>query len=164
MSLHTAARIRAALVLILLLAACNLVVTNAPEQAAFATPQPIGDGQAQVQVNVVTATPPAVLPTVTPAGGVGQVIPVTVAPGTGTVQPAPAAPTTSNAVDWLITMVLVPAWNFLYTLFMRSVGTLFDFAGARGGVFAQVLCCIVPFIVALVLAVRYFFYGRRLRI
>jgi hypothetical protein len=144
------------LMLLLVLAACNLVSISAQQPASFATPPPAGGED--VQINIVTATPGAIQVTATPFGVVVNPTPVS-----GSVQTSPALPSSSgNAVDWLINAVILPAWNFLYTLFMRSVGSLFDFAGARGGVFAQVLCCIVPIVIAAVLLARYFMRGRQL--
>jgi hypothetical protein len=150
---YVTARATAALLLLLVLVACNLEANPAPEP----TPQTAANGE-EVQINIITATPAPVLVTATPLTVAGNAT-----PASGVVLTTPPVPASSgNAVDWLINSVVIPAWNFLYTFFMRSVGSLFDLAGAQGGVFAQVLCCIVPILVAVVLLARYFIRGREL--
>jgi len=48
------------------------------------------------------------------------------------------SPTSQNAIEAFINNLIVPAWNFFYTFFLEGLGTLWVFAGARGGAFAQV--------------------------
>lgn len=132
----------------LALAGCNLSSIEAPTPTPFPTARPLDNGQevpALGQVTFVTATPFGNPP---PAGGI--VVP--------TVQPTgPGA----NAADWIINVVVLPAWNFLYTFGMQAFGSLWIFAGAQGGVFAQGLCCVVPAILAVVFVVRWAIWGRR---
>lgn len=56
-------------------------------------------------------------------------------------QPPPAS---QNAIEAFVNNLIVPAWNFLYTFVLEGVSTLWLFAGARGGAFAQFFCCIGP--------------------
>ena len=69
--------------------------------------------------------------------------------------PQPPA-TSQNAIEAFVNNLLVPAWNFLYTFILEGVSTLWLFAGARGGVIAQLFCCIAPFILGLVVVVLRF--------
>ena len=54
------------------------------------------------------------------------------------------SPTSQNAIEAFVNNLIVPVWNFVYTFFLEGLGTLWVFAGARGGAFAQVFCCITP--------------------
>ncbi len=132
---------RLAAVLLLLLAGCNLTIVTDPSEPTIAP-----------QINFVTATPPPSFITATPFG---NPVVATVVPGSPTVPP-PA----SNAADWFINNVVLPVWNFLYTFVLDAVGTLWNFAGARGGLIAQVACCIIPGILAVLGVIRYFLWGR----
>lgn len=58
-------------------------------------------------------------------------------------QPEPPAES-QNAIDVFVNNFLIPIWNFLYTFVSEGVTSLWVFAGARGGAFAQVFCCIAP--------------------
>lgn len=132
------------ILLIVLLAGCNLdtsvSVTLAPSPTPFPSPTPL---------IALTPTPdPALLMTPIPA----QVL---------LENPEPA-PQTETAIDAFVNNILIPAWNFVYTLFLDSLGSLWVFAGARGGIFAQVVCCVAPVIVVLgALYVRFRFWRRR---
>ena len=67
----------------------------------------------------------------------------------------------ANAADWIINVVVLPAWNFLYNFGMQAFGSLWNVAGIQGGVIAQGLCCVIPAILAIVFAVRWAIWGRR---
>lgn len=54
---------------------------------------------------------------------------------------------TENIVEALINRVLIPAWNFLYTFLTGAVVSLWDFAGLRGGLTAQIVFCLIPGII-----------------
>ena len=54
---------------------------------------------------------------------------------------------TENIVEALINRVLIPAWNFIYTFLTGSIVSLWDFAGLRGGLTAQLIFCLIPGIV-----------------
>jgi len=77
--------------------------------------------------------------------------------------PAPSA-TSQNAIEAFVNNLIVPLWNFLYTFFVQGLATLWVFAGARGGAFAQVFCCITPAILlagVVALRLRLFRWWRR---
>jgi hypothetical protein len=63
--------------------------------------------------------------------------------------PAPSA-TSQNAIEVVVNNIIIPTWNFIYTFILEGISTLWLFAGARGGGFAQVGCCVVPFFAAIV--------------
>ncbi|MFO7323408.1 MAG: hypothetical protein DIU68_016885 [Chloroflexota bacterium] len=133
--------------LIVLVTACNLTAITAPTPTPFPTPVPLGEAQSP-GVIFVTATP------------FGDPLPDGITPvPVATLSPGVTAPT-SNAVEWLVQTVVIPAWNFLYDLFFQALGSLWLFAGARGGVFAQVVCCVGPAILLAVAGVRYVLRGR----
>ncbi len=68
--------------------------------------------------------------------------------------PAPSQ-SSQNAIEAFINNLIVPLWNFLYTFVLQGAATLWVFAGARGGAFAQVFCCIAPAILlVIVVALR----------
>lgn len=133
--------------LALLIAGCNLSAVTAPTPTPFPTPAPLGEAQ----------SPGVIFVTATPFGN--PPLGLTPVP---TLPPGVVAPT-SNAVEWLIQTVVIPAWNFLYTFLFQALGSLWTFAGARGGIFAQALCCIGPAILVAAAAVRYVVLGRRWR-
>ena len=163
------------LVLILaLLSACNLARITAPAPTPYPTPQPpVADGSAGVfpsitplagnvttQTVFITATPipgvgaQTVYVTATAFGsapGINDGVSIAVTPGNPALAPAPPS---TNVIDSLINNVAIPAWNFLYTLVLNGIASLWDFAGARGGLFAQGLCCLLPAVVTGVLVVR----------
>jgi hypothetical protein len=62
-------------------------------------------------------------------------------------QPSPGS---QNAIEAFVNNLIIPAWNFLYTFVLEGVSTLWLFAGARGGVFAQFFCCIAPGVLVVV--------------
>ncbi len=66
--------------------------------------------------------------------------------GTLLQNPAPSV-NSQNAIEAFVNNLIVPIWNFVYTFFLEGLSTLWLFAGARGGAFAQAFCCIVPGIV-----------------
>lgn len=127
------------LLLLLGLTACNLVAAPGPSASA-----PAGQNAApEVQVNIVTATPLA-----------GVLVP-TPAPVAGGAQAAPGTPATAtNAADWFIGNVVIPAWNFVYSFAIQMLTSLFDYAGARGGILAQGACCVGPILLTLFIGGR----------
>lgn len=132
-----------------MLAGCNLSNIEAPTPTPFPTARPLTGGDVVPplgQTTFVTATPFGNPP---PAGG-GIVVPTAVPTGPG-----------ANAADWIINVVVLPAWNFLYNFGMQAFGSLWNVAGVQGGVIAQGLCCVVPAILAIVLVVRWAVWGRR---
>lgn len=136
------------ILLALAVAGCNLsnIQASTPTPFPTAIPQNNSGVPPLGQTTFVTATPFGNPP---PAGG-GVVVP--------TVQPTgPGA----NAAEWLINVVILPAWNFLYSFGLSAFGTLWNTAGAQGGVMAQGLCCVVPAILVVVFAVRWAIWGRR---
>ncbi|MEP7293056.1 MAG: hypothetical protein ABI835_14840 [Chloroflexota bacterium] len=54
------------------------------------------------------------------------------------------SPNSANAIEAFVNNIIIPAWNFIYTFILEGVGTLWLFAGARGGALAQVFCCVAP--------------------
>lgn len=137
------------LLVVVALAACNLSTIQAPTPTPFPTPQPITGGNTVPslgQTTFVTATPFGNPP---PAGG-GIVVPTPVPTGPG-----------ANAAEWIINIVLLPAWNFLYNFGLQAFGSLWNLAGAQGGVIAQGLCCVVPAILGIAYVIRYVIWGRR---
>ena len=133
------------LLLLIALTGCNLTTIQAPTPTPFPTARPLDSTVPPINgVTFVTATPfgnPApnapLVPTVQPTG-----------PG-------------ANVATWLIGTVILPAWNFLYAFGMQTIGTLWSFAGAQGGVIAQGLFCILPSVLALIFLVRRAIWGRR---
>ena len=76
-------------------------------------------------------------------------------PGQIVVQP-PTSQVSQNVIEALVNNLIVPAWNLVYTFFMDGISTLWQFAGARGGGFAQVFCCVGPIVLVVVaLIVRF---------
>ncbi len=138
-----------ALLLIIAIAGCNLSTIEASTPTPFPTARPLTSGESVPPLGsttFVTATPfgnPA------PTGG-GVVVPVAPATGPG-----------ANAAEWMINVVILPAWNFLYTFGLQAFGSLWNVAGAQGGVLAQGLCCVVPAILLIAFAVRWAIWGRR---
>jgi hypothetical protein len=131
------------LLTLVIMAACNLQPISAPTPTPYPTPFPVN--AAGTQVIYVTATPFALSP--------------------GSNAPAGSIPAQSNDVaNWILNNVIVPAWNFLYEIGFSLVATLWAYAGERGGLMAQVGCCILPAALTVVWVIRYFFYGRRWRI
>ena len=99
-----------------------------------------GQGALGAQVAVATSEP-------------GRV--VTPVPGQTIIQPPIPSQTSQNAIEAFVNNLLIPAWNFVYTFFLEGLSTLWLFAGARGGAFAQITCCIAPAIIAIgVVALR----------
>jgi len=91
-----------------------------------------------------TVTTPSVVPTNAPQNLLTPV------PAQTLIQnPQPPA-TSQNAIEAFINNLIIPIWNFIYTFVLEGVSTLWLFAGARGGPIAQVLCCIAPFIAAVI--------------
>lgn len=163
-----------ALLLTLLLAACNLAAVTAPAPTPYPTPiapgvaaqsaipsiTPLALNGTTAQTVYITATPipgaavQTVYVTATPFGlSSGSGISIVVTPGT--VNPTLAPPPTSTSViDSIINNLLIPVWNFLYTLVLSGAASLWNIAGERGGVFAQALCCLIPGVIVTVVVVR----------
>jgi hypothetical protein len=123
---------------------CSLTTTNQPAP----TPQPITPQRsfgAQQAPTPVPTIPPAtfntpVFVTLTPVG--------TPLPPIDTDLPNPQpGEQTENIVEALINRVLIPAWNFLYTFVTGALVSLWDFAGLRGGLSAQIIFCLIPGII-----------------
>ena len=133
--------------LLIVLTGCNLAAIEAPTPTPFPTARPLTGSN-----------------TVPPIGGVTF---VTATPFGNPAPNAPAVPTVqatgpgANAASWLIGTVILPAWNFLYAFGMQTIGTLWVFAGAQGGVIAQGLFCILPAALLLIFVVRRAIWGRR---
>jgi len=111
----------------------------------FATGQPI----------IVSATPiPGVVQAVTPAE-----------PGpTVVVVPNPEFEQRSeDIVTALLNRLIIPVFNFLFTLVVSTTVSLWEAAGFRGGFTAQVICCLVPGFIGMLWFLRYIFRrtGRR---
>ena len=135
------------LLILLARAGCNLSAIEAPTPTPFPTANPATNNSGVPPIGGVTFV------TATPFGN-----PAPNAPAIPTVQPTgPGA----NAATWLIGTVILPAWNFLYAFGMQTIGTLWVFAGAQGGVIAQGLFCILPAALLLIFLVRRAIWGRR---
>ena len=108
-------------------------------QGAFAAPTLIGGnvsgGAAFSAQSVGATTTPGNILTPVPAESLIQ-------------NPAPSV-NSQNAIEAFVNNLIVPVWNFVYTFFLEGLSTLWLFAGARGGAFAQVFCCIAPAILLL---------------
>lgn len=116
------------------------------------------------------APTPYIAPTLIPQQGFSRqtvatpLVALTPSPG-NLLTPVPAqtliqnpnpSPNSQNAIEAFVNNLLVPVWNFFYTFILEGLSTLWLFAGARGGVIAQVFCCVAPLIVVVVLAVLRF--------
>ncbi len=133
------------ILLIVALAGCNLDNSNTTIEILEASPTPLivptlpapfGPLDAQ-SVSGATVTP-------------GDALLVTPVP-LGTLVEAPEpSPVTQNAIEVFVNNILIPIWNFLYTLVVDGLVSLWVFAGARGGWFAQIFCCIAPGVVAVI--------------
>lgn len=144
------------IIALLFLAACNL-------DAPGGLPPPSALEPTDQRPTFVAPTP-YIAPTLIPQQGFSQqtaatpgVVPTTAPQNLLTPVPAqtliqnPQPPATSqNAIEAFINNLIIPIWNFVYTFILEGVSTLWLFAGARGGVVAQLVCCIVPFIVAVI--------------
>ncbi len=173
-----ARRTLTALTLIFVLAACNLARIAAPAPTPYPTPQPVSadgvvpsvtplavDGAA-VQTVYITATPipgaaaQTVYVTATPFGlnaSTGITIAITVGAPNTALAPTPAS---TSVIDSIINNLLIPAWNFLYTLVLSGLASLWGVAGARGGVVAQGFCCLIPGVIVAVMVIRLAFLRR----
>ena len=129
------------LFIIVIVAACNLQPISAPTPTPYPTPQPLDVTPAGTLVIYVTATPFGV-----PSGSDSGI-----------------PEQSGDVANWLMNNVIVPAWNFLYEIGFSMVGTLWTYAGDRGGLIAQLGCCILPAALTVIALVRYFFFGRRWR-
>ena len=131
----------AVLLALIFLTGCNLATdpaaTMAAQELLTATP-------AVTMLFQPTLTPFSVVPTLAP-GVIATPLPGVIAtPIPGTV-PTPGVPTqTGNAIEWLIVQIIIPAWNFLYTLAISGAASLWTFAGERGGLTAQLCGCLLP--------------------
>ncbi len=124
------------------------LINGVPVQPQVVTAQPQGAGIGAQGVVVVTPTPAP--------GQVVIAVTATPFPGQIVVQPPVASQVSQNVIEALVNNLIVPAWNLIYTFFMDGISTLWLFAGARGGGFAQIACCIGPIVVVVIaLAVRF---------
>jgi len=64
--------------------------------------------------------------------------------GTPSVPLPVVQPETQGAIEWVIAQIVIPTWNFLYTLVVNGVIALWVYAGDRGGLTAQVCGCLLP--------------------
>ncbi len=144
---------------LLILAGCNLetpgVATVEPTATPYVAPTPYRPPTQVGATPVQGAGAQAVVATPT-RGNLLTPIPAQ----TLIAQPQPP-PEQQNAVEAVVNNVLVPIWNFLYTFVIEGAGTLWLFAGARGGAFAQVFCCVAPAIVVVGVALLRFRRWRR---
>jgi hypothetical protein len=112
------------LLLLIIMAACNLQPITAPTPTPYPTPQPLDVTPAGTLVIYVTATPFGV-----PSGSNSGI-----------------PEQSSDVANWILNGVFAPLWNM---------------AGAQGGLIAQVIFCIIPTLLVILIAMRYVFYGRR---
>jgi hypothetical protein len=128
-----------ALILLILLAivGCTLA-TNEPTRIAPTRIPPTPASGFQVQQ---VSTPFSTLPPPTPF--VVTMTPVAQPVATDIPGPQPGEQT-ENIVEALINRILIPVWNFLYTFITGSIVSLWDFAGLRGGLMAQMIFCLIP--------------------
>jgi hypothetical protein len=121
---------------------CTLASTDQLTSAPPPTPQPGFQGQqAPTPIPTIprdTFTTPVFI-TLTPI--------VTVEPIDIVIPEPQPGEQTENIVEALINRVLIPAWNFIYTFITGSIIALWDFAGLRGGLSAQIIFCLIPAIV-----------------
>jgi hypothetical protein len=121
-------------------------------RGAPSVPTPITTPQPTIIAN---ATPISALPqVVTP----GQPIPTVV------VVPNPEFEQRSeDIITALLNRLIIPVFNFLFTLVVSTTVSLWEAAGFRGGFTAQVLCCLVPGFIGMLWFLRYLFRrtGRR---
>lgn len=143
------------LLLVILLAACNL---DAPGGDTVGL-------QPTVSRPTYIAPTPYIAPTQVPQGGfsvqtAGTPVPgvtvtldplriLTPVPAQTLIQNPQPSPTSQNVIEIIVNNIFIPAWNFIYTFILEGIGTLWLFAGARGGTLAQVGCCVAPFFAAL---------------
>lgn len=99
----------------------------------------------------LTATPPP-FATITPllSDTLATPLPGVVVP----TPPAPIPTESQNAIEWVIAQIVIPAWNFVYTLIINGAVALWVFAGDRGGITAQFCGCVLPAVVIGILVVR----------
>lgn len=150
----------AILTALIFLTGCNLATnpaaTMAAQQSVTATP-------AVTMIFQPTITPFGVVPTLQP-GVVATPLPGVIAtPIPGTVPTPGVSPQSGNAIEWLIVQIIIPAWNFLYTLVISGAASLWTFAGERGGLTAQICGCLVPIGIIAAMVVRAIML-RRIRI
>lgn len=150
----------AVVIALIFLTGCNLATDPAATMAA------------QQQVTATPAVTMIFQPTITPFGVVSTPLPgvittplpgVIATPIPGTVPTPGVPPQTGNAIEWLIVQIIIPAWNFLYTLVISGVASLWTFAGERGGITAQLCGCLVPILIIAGLILRAIML-RRIRI
>lgn len=158
---------RTLLLILLLLAGCNLetsgVATLEPTATVYVAPTPYR-GPTAIVAPTLIASPNAQgvgvqSVGVTPTSG-NVLTPVPVQTLVQNPQPPPAS---QNVIEAFINNLAIPAWNFLYTFLTEGLLTLWTFAGARGGVFAQVTCCIAPLLLVAGVVLRRLRGGRWLR-
>lgn len=129
---------------------CNLATNRAATLAAnpTITPAPFATAAPQFQLPP-TVTP--ILGTVLATALPGVAVP-TPLPGSFPAETIPAE--TQNAIEWVISQMVIPAWNFVYTLVINGAVALWIYAGDRGGLTAQLCGCVLPTLVAGVLVAR----------
>ena len=140
------------LMALIFLTGCNLATDPAATMAAQ---------------QLSTATPAVTIvfqPTITPFGALSTPLPgVLATPIPGTVPTPGVPPQAGNAIEWLIVQIIIPAWNFLYTLVISGAASLWTFAGERGGLTAQLCGCLLPIGIVVAMIIRAIML-RRIRI
>ncbi len=135
-------------VLLLVLAvSCTLTSANEPTPL----PSPLPPIRVQEAGTPTPLPPPPTRPIATP------IFPTPIVPTSSFATPIPTvnpdlptprpADQTENIVEALINRVIIPLWNFVYTLLTGTVVALWDFAGVRGGLMAQFIFCMIPGII-----------------
>lgn len=145
---------------LLILAACNLEAASGPVATPTFAPLPTTSYVAPTPYRGPTLVVPTLIGGQSGQSGQsalgGQSVVATSVPGSfvaPTVAPTPL-PTTipaqasQNVIEAFVNNLIIPLWNFVYTFFLEGFSTLWQFAGARGGVFAQLTCCVAPVIIA----------------
>jgi hypothetical protein len=133
---------RLLLLILLLLAGCNLetsgLETPAPTATAYVAPTPYRGPTAIVAPTLIGAGAQSVV--VTPASN----SPPTAVPTQPTI-PIPQAPAGSqNVIEAFFDGLVIPVVNFVYTFVTEGAATLWLFAGVQGGALTQVICCLGP--------------------
>ncbi|MFN8450486.1 MAG: hypothetical protein U0521_18350 [Anaerolineae bacterium] len=151
---------RTLFLILLLLAGCNLetsgVATPSPQPTIYVAPTPYRGPTAIVAPTLITQQGQS-------GQGVGVQSLVVTATPRNLLTPVPVQtlianpqppPTSQNFIEVLINNVAIPAWNILYTFLSEGLVTMWVFAGARGGVLAQVVCCLAPTVLVVGLVLR----------
>lgn len=134
------------LLALLTLVGCTLTTTSEPTRVPPPPTQRPQTGFGAQQVATTVPSFPSPRPIVITMTPIGINDPITAPINTDLPDPQPGEQT-ENIVEALINRVLIPAWNFLYTFITGSIISLWDFAGLRGGMMAQMIFCLIPGII-----------------